>query len=78
MNEADWYLKKNDLIMVLSDVAHGNFLGLVDIISEDHKYVLNQRMGLLRKKSDKMNLNFLRRYINHNQRYFKLHGQGSS
>lgn len=78
VNEADWYLKKNDLIMVLSDVAHGNFLGLVDIISEDHKYVLNQRMGLLRKKNDQMNLNFLRRYINHNQRYFKLHGQGSS
>ena len=75
---ASWFLQKNDLIMVLSDVAHGNFLGLVDIIPENDKYVLNQRMGLLRKKDNQADLNFLRTYINKNQRYFKLHGQGSS
>lgn len=78
VNQADWFLVKNDLIMVLSDVAHGNFLGLTDIIPEDDKYVLNQRMGVLRKKDDKTNLKFLQIYINKNQKYFKLHGQGSS
>ena len=75
---ADWYLKKHDLVMVLSDVAHGYFLGLVDVIPENNKYVLNQRMGLLRKKDDNVDLNFLRTYINKQQKYFKLHGQGSS
>lgn len=75
---AEWYLQKDDLIMVLSDVAHGNFLGLVDIIPIDNRYVLNQRMGLLRKKNIQINLNFLRTYINRNQRYFKLKGQGSN
>lgn len=75
---ADWYLEKDDLVMVLSDVAHGNFLGLVDIIPENDKYVLNQRMGLLRKNDKSVDLNFLRKSINKKQRYFKLHGQGSS
>jgi len=70
-------LNKNDLIMVLSDVAHGNFLGLVAIIPEDNKYVLNQRMGALKPKTND-NIPFIRMYINHNQKYFKLHGQGSS
>lgn len=78
VNEVDWFLKKDDLIMVLSDVAHGYFLGLVDIIPENNKYVLNQRMGLLRKNDNYVDLNFLRAYINKQQRYFKLHGQGSS
>ena len=78
VDSADWYLKKDDMVMVLSDVAHGNFLGLVDIIPKDNKYVLNQRMGLLRKKDADVNLDFLRIYINNKQRYFKLHGQGSS
>lgn len=78
VNKADWLLQKDDLIMVLSDVAHGNFLGLVDIIPENNKYVLNQRMGLLRKKDEDVDLKFLRIFINKKQRYFKLYGQGSS
>ena len=78
VNRADWYLKKDDLVMVLSDVAHGNFLGLTDIIPEDDRYVLNQRMGLLRQKDKSINLGFMRTLININQKYFKLHGQGSS
>lgn len=78
VNFADWYLEENDLIMVLSDVAHGNFLGLVDIIPENNKYVLNQRMGLLRKTNNNIDLDFLRFYINNNQLYFKSCGQGSS
>lgn len=71
-------LQKDDLVMVLSDVAHGNFLGLTDIIP-NNKYVLNQRMAGLRIK-DLMLANpfFIRTFINYNQKYFKANGQGSS
>jgi len=69
-------LEQGDLVMVLSDVAHGNFLGRTNIIP-DSSYVLNQRMGGLKTKID-VNIYFLIRYINHNQHYFRLHGQGSS
>lgn len=69
-------LKKGDLVMVLSDVAHGNFLGLTDVIPDDN-YVLNQRMGAL-KPIVEINNYFLKTFINFNQKYFKLMGQGSS
>ena len=69
-------LQKGDLIMVLSDVAHGNFLGLTDIIPND-EFVLNQRMAALKPKIE-FNPFFLKTFINYNQSYFKLKGQGSS
>lgn len=69
-------LIKDDLIMVLSDVAHGNFLGLTDVIPNDN-YVLNQRMGGLRAKVS-INVRYASLFINFSQKYFKLHGQGSS
>lgn len=78
IDSADWYLEKGDLIMVLSDVAHGYFLGLVDIIPENNQYVLNQRMGLLRRIDKEVDIRFLRYFINKHQAYFKIHGQGSS
>ena len=56
-------LSKNDLVMILSDVAHGNFLGLTDVIPEDDKYVLNQRVGALRIVKD-VNPFFLSSFIN--------------
>jgi type I restriction enzyme S subunit len=62
--------------MILSDVAHGNFLGLTAIIP-DNSFVLNQRVGRLRSKTD-INICYMRFYINFNQKYFKLNGQGSS
>ena len=74
---SDGSLMKDDLVMVLSDVAHGDFLGLVDIIPDD-SYVLNQRMGCLRIKNTDLVPVFFKTYINCNQKYFKLHGQGSS
>src|SRR5690606_34834631 len=40
LNKTDNSLSKDDLVMVLSDVAHGNFLGLTDIIPNNY-YVLN-------------------------------------
>ena len=57
-------LKKGDLVMVLSDVAHGNFLGLTAIIP-DNNYVLNQRMAGLRIKDfKKIDPRYLRLFIN--------------
>ncbi|WP_396158746.1 restriction endonuclease subunit S [Flavobacterium sp.] len=73
---SDNSLKKGDLIMVLSDVAHGNFLGLTDVIPGDD-YVLNQRMAAL-KPIKEINTYYLKTFINYNQKYFKLMGQGSS
>ncbi len=78
VNNADWYLEKDDLVMVLSDIAHGYFLGLVDKIPKNNKYVLNQRMGMIRKKVDFVDIEFIRRFLNLHRTYFKRHGQGSS
>ena len=76
VTKTDNSLLEGDLIMVLSDVAHGNFLGLSDIIP-DNNYVLNQRMGALKPKI-KLNRIYLKTFINYSQKYFKLMGQGSS
>ena len=70
-------LLKNDIVMVLSDVAHGDFLGISAIIPESNEYVLNQRMGLLRI-FDGSNPKFIVNAINSNQKQFKVLGQGSS
>lgn len=71
-------LQKGDLVMILSDVAHGDFLGLTAIIPDDN-YVLNQRVGGLRVFNvQSINRDYLRLYINGRQKYFKGQGQGSS
>ncbi|WP_100963362.1 restriction endonuclease subunit S [Helicobacter pylori] len=77
VNFYDNSLKQGDIVMVLSDVAHGDFLGLCAVILSND-YVLNQRMGRLRIRNDCINILFLRLYINANQKYFKMQGQGSS
>ncbi len=77
VNFYDNSLKQDDIVMVLSDVAHGDFLGLCAVIPSND-YVLNQRMGRLRLRNDCINILFLRLYINANQKYFKMQGQGSS
>ncbi|GAA7357939.1 restriction endonuclease subunit S [Helicobacter pylori] len=77
VNFYDNSLKQGDIVMVLSDVAHGDFLGLCAVIPSND-YVLNQRMGRLRIRNDCINILFLRLYINANQKYFKMQGQGSS
>lgn len=76
-NVNDRSLNKGDIIMILSDVAHGNFLGLTDVIPEDNKYVLNQRVGALKNLRDFIPY-YLSKSINLNQKYFKKIGQGSS
>ncbi|MFV8471737.1 restriction endonuclease subunit S [Mycoplasma sp. B6188] len=70
-------LKKDDVVICLSDVAHGSLLGAAALIPFDNKFVLNQRVGLLRIKSDISPLFFVQS-INNKQPYFKYHGAGSS
>ncbi|WP_049521334.1 restriction endonuclease subunit S [Streptococcus mitis] len=77
IDKADETLEKGDLVMVLSDVAHGNLLGRVAIIPESNKFVLNQRVALLRPRLNS-NSEFLYSYINSNQYYFKSQGAGMS
>ena len=69
-------LKKNDIVMIMSDVGHGDFLGVSAIIPDDNVYVLNQRVGLLRI-NDNTIPSYLLYAINNLQPYFKKYGQGS-
>lgn len=77
IDSGDWYLCKNDIVMILSDVATGRFLGLSAIIPQNNKFVLNQRVGLLRVGKDK-SADYIRYFINQNQKYFMTHGQGAN
>ena len=70
-------LIKDDLVMVLSDVGHGDLLGRVAIIPKNNRFVLNQRVALLRNNGF-ADTKYLFSYINAHQRYFKLQGAGSS
>ncbi len=58
VNFFDGSLCKDDIVIILSDIAHGDFLGLCDLIPEDNKYLLNQRVGRL-KTIATMNPKFL-------------------
>lgn len=77
IDKTDNTLIENDLVMVLSDVGHGDLLGRVALIPENNKYVLNQRVALLRP-NNKVNPLFLFVNINAHQSYFKVQGAGMS
>ncbi|MFZ2126517.1 MAG: restriction endonuclease subunit S [Candidatus Microsaccharimonas sp.] len=77
VNQADGSLSKNDIIIVLSDIAHGYLLGRSCLIPENDTFVLNQRMGRLRPKQ-KDSAAFISLYINNHQYFFRSRGQGTS
>lgn len=77
IDESDTTLLENDLVMVLSDVGHGDLLGRVALIPENNKYVLNQRVALLRPNNS-VNPLFLFVNVNAHQSYFKAQGAGMS
>ena len=77
IDEADDTLQKDDLVMILSDVGHGDLLGRVALIPEDDRFVLNQRVALLRPNAT-ADPQFLFFYINAHQYYFKAQGAGMS
>lgn len=76
---SDNSLMAGDIVTILSDIAHGNLLGLCDVIPESNRYVLNQRVGRLRVKPEaNADPQFLRLQINRRQDHFKMRGQGTS
>lgn len=77
VTRSDNSLKKNDIVTVLSDIAHGELLGLTSLIPADNKFVLNQRMGRLRPREG-ASPSFLSHYINTRQLYYRKRGQGTS
>ena len=77
IDESDETLQIDDLVMVLSDVGHGDLLGRVAVIPENNRFVLNQRVALLRP-NDSVFPRFLFTCINAGQAYFKINGAGSS
>ena len=77
IDEADDTLQKDDLVMILSDVGHGDLLGRVALIPKDDRFVLNQRVALLRPNTT-ADPQFLFSYINAHQYYFKAQGAGMS
>lgn len=77
VNSADEILRKNDLVMILSDIGHGDLLGRTALIPEDNRFVLNQRVALLRPY-ESINSEFLLHCINNYQNYFKIKGAGMS
>ena len=76
-NLNDDSLQKDDIVTVLSDLAHGNLLGLCDLVPENGAFVLNQRMGRLRLKVQGAP-QFIRLQVNRRQNHFKTRGQGTS
>ncbi|MEQ5222388.1 restriction endonuclease subunit S [Providencia alcalifaciens] len=77
IDETNNTLEKNDLVMVLSDVGHGDLLGRTALIPKSNAYVLNQRVALLRPYRNVCPL-FLLYNINAHQTYFKKQGAGMS
>ncbi|MDT2841756.1 restriction endonuclease subunit S [Vagococcus lutrae] len=77
IDETDETLNKDDLVMILSDVGHGDLLGRVALIPENDRFVLNQRVALLRPTTS-VDAQFLFTYINQHQKYFKSQGAGMS
>ena len=72
-------LAKDDLVIVLSDIAKGNLIGMTAIIPEDNKYVLNQRIGQLKLKDiNKVKANYLTYYLNFKRNYFIKMSAGMS
>lgn len=49
-NSALFPLRKNDIVMVMSDVPNGRALAKCYLVEEDNKYSLNQRICVIRSK----------------------------
>lgn len=56
-------LRKNDIVMILSDIAHGQLIGTSAVIPTNNKYILNQRVASL-SPNENLNAVFISKYIN--------------
>ena len=62
---------KDDILIVMSDLPNGKALAKCFLVDENDKYSLNQRIGCLSNKSDKLLTEFLYFIINRNPQYLK-------
>lgn len=61
---SDYQLKKNDLVMCMTDVSKEfGVIGKTAIIDKDDAYILNQRVGRIRPKKE-LDVHFLHYYTN--------------
>jgi len=63
-------LKKNDIVIVMSDIPNGKAIGKCFLIDQDEKYTLNQRIGGIRSKE--IISSFLFRVLNRNKYFLKF------
>ncbi|QZE12503.1 restriction endonuclease subunit S [Mycoplasma sp. Ms02] len=77
VDQADWLLQKNDLVMMINEQGVGEHLGRVVLVPENNTYVLNGTVGALRPNQD-IDPFFLKYNINNNQYYFKNNRLGTS
>lgn len=69
-NKAYYPLKKNDLVMVMSDVPNGKALAKCFVVNKNNVYTLNQRICALR--SEKFETRFLYYQLNRNKFYLSF------
>ncbi|SYV97225.1 Type I restriction modification DNA specificity domain, partial [Mycoplasmopsis edwardii] len=79
LNYSKETLKKDDIVIILSDIALGKLLGMTAVIPSDNEYVLNQRVGLLRNNNyQRIDSHFISFCINRKQKEIMKKGGGSS
>ncbi|MGZ9453811.1 restriction endonuclease subunit S [Mycoplasma sp. AC157] len=74
---AKQFLRKDDLVMILSDIGEGKLIGKTAIIPENSLYVLNQRVALVRI-NEQYKSNFFSNQINSKQYLFRQKSGGSA
>lgn len=68
-NEIMCPLKKNDIVMVMSDVPNGKAMSKCFLINKDNKYTLNQRICALRTNNEPR---FILYQVNRNKYFMKF------
>ena len=63
-------LKKNDIVIVMSDIPNGKAIGKCFLVDKDERYTLNQRIGGI--KSKEIISPFLFRILNRNRYFLKF------
>lgn len=64
---SNYLIKTNDILLTMtgnrSDGSPDSWVGKSSIFKEDGKYLLNQRVAIIRPKSDKINIEYLAYYL---------------
>lgn len=75
------HLHKDDIIIIMTDITPDKkLLGKSAVVDSSGKYVLNQRVGCLRKKDETLDLDFIRYAINSDMvhKKFVYHSLGTA